>query len=273
MTNDTTTPFSLWGIGPLDASLFSPEDWAYLQGLPAQVPPVQWLWQAMDEVWSQQGLNNIQPLAGQPIGAFYSHPVWLANGLFSQADPVSANHRSAVARRLATRGLKRVADFGGGFGELAVRIATEDPSIDVTIVEPYPSRYGQARLSSEPQVSYAVELGAGYDAVIAQDVLEHVEDPIALAHKLASSVKPGGEVIFANCFYPVIQCHLPQTFHLRHTFALHMRAMGLHPVGQVQGAPHIQVFQRGTGKLTLERARRVERLSRVLGPIINAVRS
>jgi 2-polyprenyl-6-hydroxyphenyl methylase/3-demethylubiquinone-9 3-methyltransferase len=145
--------------------------------------------------------------------------------------------------------------------------------MDVTIIEPYPSEYGRARFADVQQVNYAADLGVGYDAVIAQDVLEHVEDPVALAYKLAVSVRPGGELIFANCFYPVIRCHLPRTFHLRHTFALHMSAMGLRYTGCVPSCPHIQIFQRGIIEPDLNRARQVETLSRLLGPIINSVRS
>jgi len=269
----TRDSFSLWGIGPLDAKQFSTSEWNYLQQLPTQLPSVQSLWGMMDEIWSNLGLDNRRPLDQQPIDSFYSHPIWLANGFFSQADISSKKHRIAVARHLANRGLHRVADFGGGFGELAVRISEMDPQIDVTIIEPFPSRYAIDRIVSNPRLRYEKELDFGYDAVIAQDVLEHVNDPIALACRLASSVKVGGEIIFANCFYPVIHCHLPQTFHLRHTFSFHMRALGLSSLSSVDGAPHIQVFKREVSNLSLGRARKVEFLSQFLGQLINLVRN
>jgi len=81
-------------------------------------------------------------------------------------------------------------------------------------------------------------------------------------------VHEGGIVVFANCFYPVIHCHLPSTFHLRHTFPIVMNALGLRYVGRVDGASHAQVFER-TGRLDLGRARRAERISRILGPVLN----
>lgn len=273
MAIDDLDTLSIWGVGPVDVKLFSAEELVFLKGLPLQVPSVEWLWLAMDRVWQELKLNNRKPLSVQPISDFYSHPVWLANGFFSQIDPVSVAHRSAIASYISRRQYRRIADFGGGFGELSFRIALEDPNINVSIVEPYPSLYGQARVALNPQLTYSTELGEGFDAVIAQDVLEHVEDPIGLAYKLASSVKLGGELIFANCFYPVIECHLPKTFHLRHTFAYHMSAMGLVPQRAVPGASHVQAFRRCRRDLSLNRARWVEKMSRLLGPSINLMRS
>ena len=105
-----------------------------------------------------------------------------------------------------------------------------------------------------------------------RDVLEHVEEPILLANKIASAVRKGGIVIFANCFHPVIQCHLPSTFHLRYTFPWVMKALGLRYVGTVEGAEHAQVF-RVDGPLDLENARKAERVSRLIGPLVNPLRA
>jgi hypothetical protein len=109
-----------------------------------------------------------------------------------------------------------------------------------------------------------------YDAIIAQDVLEHVEDPIRMASDIAGAVREGGKAVFANCFFPVIHSHLPSTFHLRHTFPLVMKALGLRYLGTVDGAAHAQVFERA-GQLNLARARRVEAFSRLFGPLLNQV--
>src|SRR5690606_34326321 len=112
---------------------------------------------------------------------------------------------------------------------------------------------------------FASDLGRdAYDVVIAQDVLEHVEDPVLLASKLASAVRVGGTVLFANCFYPVIECHLPSTFHFRHTFRFVMRALGLSYVGSIRGAEHAKIFRRH-GSIELKKARYAEMASMKLG--------
>ena len=81
----------------------------------------------------------------------------------------------------------------------------------------------------------------------------------------------GVKFIFANCFYPVIQCHLPKTFHLRHTFPYVMKALGLRFVGSVDGAAHALVFERAA-PLSLSNARRAETASRLIGPLLNHTR-
>lgn len=272
MSIKLTGSFYVWGIGPLDPSLFSETEMEYLKNLPDITPKVEWIWREMDRVWTELELDNKRDIGGQAVAEFYSHPIWLVNGFFSRVDSASSSHRLAIANHLATNGFRKVADYGGGFGELAVRIATEVPSCSVSIIEPFPTHFGKVRLADFPTVSYTANLVGTYDAVIAQDVLEHIEDPIELAFRLADSVKPGGEIIFANCFYPVILCHLPCTFHMRHTFPLIMRAMGLKHAGSVKDAQHIQVYRR-RGKLSLPRARLMERLSRLIGPWINRARS
>ncbi len=240
----------------------------YLAGLPRDLPAVEWVWAEMDRVWRERGLDNRRPLAGQSVGEFYSHPVWLMNGLFTQADPVSAAHRAAISTYLAASGARDIADYGGGFGSLALAISRAAPDARITLVEPYPSTAGIERVRQLPQVNFSAGLGSAYDAVVAQDVLEHVEDPVQLAAQLAGAVREGGIAVFANCFHPLIQCHLPATFHLRHTFPLVMRALGMRHLGVVAGAEHAQVFRR-SGPLSLARARAAENASRLLGTAIN----
>lgn len=258
---------SVWGY-EVPRDWLSHDEADYLLGLPHILPTVEWVWKEMDRVWQSYGLDNKLPLKTQPVAEFYSHPVWLMNGIFTQADPVSAGHRSAIAKYLAQTGMRNIADFGGGFGNLAVSIAHAIPDASIAIIEPYPTGVATGRIKQEPQVSFSSTLGSGYDAVIAQDVLEHVEDPVGLATQLAEAVREGGAVIFANCFHPFIRCHLPSTFHLRHTFPQVMGALGLRHLGVVEGAEHAHVFGRGRS-LSLGRARSAERISRLLGPELN----
>jgi 2-polyprenyl-6-hydroxyphenyl methylase/3-demethylubiquinone-9 3-methyltransferase len=252
-----------------------PRDWLsqnetlYLSGLPKTLPSVEWVWHEMDRVWQSFGLDNLRSLDGQPVGEFYSHPVWLMNGIFTAAHPVSSGHRDSIARYVAQEQGETIADYGGGFGELALSIARHAPGAMVSIIEPFPSRVGIKRLKSESRINVCpVLVKDSYDFVIAQDVLEHVGDPIGLAGEIAGSVRVGGKVMFANCFYPVIMCHLPSTFYLRHTFVFVMKAMGLQYVGRVTGAEHALVFER-VGAIDMESARRAEYFYRFAGPVLN----
>jgi 2-polyprenyl-3-methyl-5-hydroxy-6-metoxy-1,4-benzoquinol methylase len=260
----------VWGM-KIPGDLLSSREATYFGKLPSALPQVEWIWQEMDRVWSGLGLDNKQPLDDQPIGDFYGHPIWLVNGIFTHIDPESRVHRSAIASGISKLGVKRIADYAGGFGELALKIATANPAADVTLIEPYPTTVGLALLERHAGVQVESALAHDYDAIVAQDILEHVEDPVALAYQFACATDHGGVIIFANCFVPVIQCHLPCTFHLRYSFPLVMRAMGLTYVGTVEGAPHAQVFRRERN-VSLKAARRVESLSKVFGPPWNWVR-
>lgn len=217
----------------------------------------------MDRVWEEYGLDNTKPLESQAVEEFYSHPIWLVNGVFTALDTVSVEHRASIARCLADIGASDIADYGGGFGELAFAVRRVIPDARITIIEPYPTQVSMERLSRIGSIDVRSNVGYGYDAVVAQDVLEHVEDPVGLAYEIADSVREGGEVIFANCFRPVIKCHLPCTFHLKHTFRFVMSLMGLRYNGKVEGAAHALRFER-RGNLNRSSGRRAEHISKTV---------
>jgi 2-polyprenyl-6-hydroxyphenyl methylase/3-demethylubiquinone-9 3-methyltransferase len=232
-------------------------------------PSLERLWAAMDEVWDDLGLDNRRPLAAQDVGAFYSHPVWTLNGIFASVDPDSITHRRAIAARIREMGLKGGADYGGGSGALAEQIAIQNSDCRVDIVEPFPGILTRARIAKHPSISFRDRLGSNYDFVIAQDVLEHVEDPISLALRLVQTLRTGGIAFFANCFFPVIKCHLPRTFHLRKTFAWVIAPVGLAATGTLPDAPHVQLFTKVSDQPDLSAARRRESWSRFVGPTMN----
>lgn len=259
----------IWGQ-PIDKSWISEESINYMLSLPKTLPTVEWVWEEMDRIWDEYNLDNKKPFLNQPIDDYYSHPVWLMNGLFTMLDPVSSYHRDAISY-LCQQDAKNIADYGGGFGELAIKIIEQNPHAKVTIIEPYPSKLGLERIRENDQIRLVAELTAiEYDAIIVQDVLEHVEDPVSLAYIISNSVKVGGKVIFANCFHPVIKCHLPGTFHLRHTFPYIMKKLGLKYLGKIRGAEHARIFER-TETLKLTEAKLAEIFSKYYGKLINYV--
>lgn len=227
----------------------------------------------IDKVWEAAGLNNNLPLSAQMAGvaSFYNHPVWILNGLFSESDSLSIAHRKAIAQCIKELRCDKIADYGGGSGALARFVAEELPTADVQIIEPYASTFFVERLEDLPSVKFFKQLSHDYDVVVAQDVLEHVDHPLNLAVDLIKSTRMGGHLIFANCFYPDIKCHLPATFYLRHTFTGLMKKAGLQLVGRVSGAEHALVFKRIKG-VNLQALGRVDRIAKLIGPILNWVR-
>lgn len=259
---------NIWNL-ILKSEFLSDFEKGYIEALPKNRPNVEWIWKEMDRVWDLYGLDNKKPIVEQNIGLFYSHPVWIINGLFTEIDPESKKHRNAIANFINKNGVISVADYGGGSGVLANRIAQDNSNVSVDIVEPFSSSFFIDKLSGVSRVKYIPCFSnSKYDCVIAQDVLEHVDSPIEIAYEISCSVKDNGFVVFANCFYPVIKCHLPHTFYLRHTFKYIMKKMGLCYVGVIPGAEHAIVFKK-TGGLYLEDALDYANKMKKIGPVLN----
>lgn len=259
--------FEFWG-NEIPAEMVKDNVKEYLSKYSEEPPSVKDVWKEMDRVWDELALSNDSSLLSQPIAEYYSHPVWVLNGFFSAADAESSRHRNAIVNCISSLQGKKLADYGGGFCELAIRIALKIPDSKIDVIEPFPSAIGRFRASKYSNISITSKLDRNYDVVIAQDVLEHIEDPIGLIVKLSESIKPDGYIIFANCFYPVIKCHLPSTFHLRHTFSWVVKAAGLELIESVSGAKHAQIFRK-SGDVNLPELRKRERYSKAIGWILN----
>jgi 2-polyprenyl-3-methyl-5-hydroxy-6-metoxy-1,4-benzoquinol methylase len=221
------------------------------------------LWRMMDIVWDEMGCDsdNLDP---EKISAYYSHPVWTLNGLFIEQDDVSMGHRQAIASWIVNNQISNVLDYGGGFGTLARLIAAKASNIKIDIHEPFPSQLAIVKMQEFYNVHFVTSLDHEYDCLVCMDVLEHVPDPLRLFAMMIESVKIGGFLMIANCFYPEIKCHLPATLHFRYTFNLCAMIMGLRVVGNCKGS-HATIYKRVSARpIDWQRLRRVERLSEKL---------
>ncbi len=198
------------------------------------------MWYLMDSIWDDYKCNNIDLDMGK-LGEFYSHPVWLLNGLFIEQHDLSMQHRHAISDWIIQNDFKLVVDYGGGFGTLARLIAKKDRQITVDIYEPYPAQFGIKRTQEFDNVSLIDNLDLIYDCLVSTDVLEHVSDPLTVLSQMVNSIKPNGYLVIANCFSPVIKCHLPRNFHFRYTFRLFAKAMGLVYVGPLKNS-HATIY-------------------------------
>jgi len=201
------------------------------------------LWHLMDLVWRQLSCDNLRPVP-ERLDLFYRHPIWLLNGMFIEQHAISMSHRHAITAAVVRLAPQRVVDFGGGFGTLARLLAAALPLANIEICEPYPPRYGIESCRQYPNIQFVPRLSSQCcEVLVSTDVLEHVQDPLALLAEMVNSVRPGGHLLIANCFYPVIACHLPCTFHLRYSFDEFCCAMGLEVLGPCDGS-HATIYRR-----------------------------
>ena len=230
------------------------------------------IWQLMDKVWNEYGCGN-KKLNWGNINKFYSHPVWLLNGLFIEQHALSIQHRDAISDWIADNtSISKILDYGGGFGTLARLIADKKPSLLVDIYEPHPSDYAKQKISEYCQIQFISNIEQKYDVLVSTDVLEHVPDPLKTFEKMILSVNDNGYLIIANNFFPVIKCHLPQTFHLRYTFNLFAKLMGLMVEGSLGGS-HATIFTKSSDKtVNWSVLRLLEIGSKSLFPLIEFVK-
>lgn len=223
------------------------------------------LWYLMDETWLKIGCDPL--VIDERITAFYRHPVWLLNGIFSENDPESASNREKFAEKVAALEPKRVADFGGGFGSLARLIGKKLPTAEVEIVDPYPHKAAASLATRSGNARFVDELVGEYDVIIATDVFEHVPDPIGLCAEVAGKIKKGGKFLIANAFEPVILCHLPQLFHWHFAWDLAMKEMGLSPGERVAYGR----FYERIGDLSISGPREIDKIAQKIQPSIKAL--
>ncbi|MFU8884464.1 MAG: class I SAM-dependent methyltransferase [Cyanobacteriota bacterium] len=232
-------------IDPNQYSLTPTERSAIEQQL-AQVgsaPSLEQLWSLMDQTWERCGCENHNPDQDR-LARFYSDPVWLLNGMFIEQHAVSMGHRQAITAAVVALAPDRVLDFGGGFGTLARLLATALPNAEVAICEPYPPRHGIESCRPFANIRFIPALTRqSVDVLVSTDVLEHVPDPLALLAAMVDAVRPGGHLLIANCFYPLIACHLPCTFHLRYSFDTFCQVLGLEVLGPCEGS-HATIYRR-----------------------------
>ena len=223
--------------------------------------------QELDRVWIGLGLDNKKSLKSQvdEIEEFYRHPAWILNGIFSEIDHNSIKHRVEINKYIRNLQPSNVADYGGGSGVLAKYI-TDFSEITVDIIEPYPFDYFIQKNKHIKNINYREKFDKKYDIVVAQDVLEHCEDPIQIIIQIISATRMGGHLIFANCFYPDIECHLPKTFYLRHTFKWLMNYAGLQFEECLIDAKHVLIFRRIT-PLDIDLFRKAAFWAKIIGRV------
>ena len=225
------------------------------------------IWGLMDAAWKRHGCDNCNPSL-EKLVSFYKDPVWLLNGFFIEQDNASMGHRLSIASYVRHLSPHSVVDYGGGFGTLARLIAACLPCTEVAILDPFPSRSAIERCAKYPNISFTPSFSdAKYDVLVSTDVLEHVIDPLLILYEMIDAVRLGGYLIIANCFYPVILCHLPATFHLRFTFDSFCQEMGLAVCGPCSGS-HATVYQRVEAvSVDWVRIRALEKRSQWLFPL------
>ena len=248
----------------IDTSICDEDARAYIEALLTMLgtstPSVEQIWAAMDFAWDVCGADNQNP-APDSLARFYSHPVWLLNGLFIEQHIESIENRKIFADWISSLSPDRVADFGGGYGTLARMIAHQRREAQVEIVDPFPRSEAIRACEGISNLTFKKVLKGQYDVIVATDVFEHVTDPVGLAAEVAGFVASSGIFLTANHFAPSIKCHLPSTFHLNLSWDYVLRKLGFERECTVG---YGTAYRRISTVIDIHGARRVEGISREL---------
>lgn len=261
-------------VNGIDASVCQPDARpaieAFITLFGTQSPSLEQIWAAMDFVWDQCGVDNRDP-DPRNLAEFYSHPIWLLNGLFVEQHAESLKNRQVFTDWVASLAPSRVADFGGGYGTLGRMIAAQCPDCLIEVADPFPRPEALSISRDYHNLTFPTALNGEYDVIIATDVFEHVTDPVGVAFEVASHIAEGGYFLTANHFAPSIKCHLPMTFHFNQSWDHVMRKLGFERQCQVG---YGTVYRRVVIVSDIGGARRIEWLSRILDrtPNIKGVR-
>ena len=227
-------------------------------------PGLRDLWMLMDQAWIESQCDVDEP--GHRLAVFYRHPVWLLNGLHSLYDQQCKLDRERLLQAISPYSPMRILDYGGGFGNLARSVASSLPNSIIHVLEPYPHPLAIELSKQHDNIDFVGSVESAYDMVIASDVFEHLEDPIHAASDCAHVLANDGLLLVANCFSPVILCHLPRNFHMEYSWTSIMTAMGL---VEVEANSRFSLHRKSSS-LSLSSARREEAVSRALFPYIRA---
>lgn len=243
----------------------------YIQSYLKQIgdrPSLQQIWSLMDQAWARAGCDQ-GVYQEDRYREFYGDPIWLLNGIYIEQDAISMAHRHSIAACVAFSKPARVLDFGGGFGTLARLLAERLPGSEISIFDPFPPAHGFQVCRDFKNIHYVNNLKhEWHDALVCTDVLEHVHDPLSMLRDMVTTVKPGGHLFIANCFQPVILCHLPCTFHLNYFFDWCAAPLGLQPLGPCTGS-HARIYRRRfDGQMNLRQARRREAAAKLVHPFL-----
>ncbi len=91
-----------------------------------------------------------------------------------------------------------VLDIAAGYGALSARLI--DAGYDVTANDLDPSRFQPAIECRSVNLDgpFATELGGPYDAVVAVEIIEHLESPAAFLRECKALLRPGGVLVVST---------------------------------------------------------------------------
>jgi SAM-dependent methyltransferase len=159
--------------------------------------------------WIRQAIQLLPSVPPEPASAWEepsSSTFWrlaaLIQDVWEHGSGPETESDPQIIRFLDRQTFETVLDFGSGAGFFAFHLASR--GVAVTCIESNPVKraflaYRKALRPEGSRISFAAGRRA-YDAVLAINVLDHLEDPVAAVGDLARRLRPGGALILRAGF-------------------------------------------------------------------------
>jgi len=137
---------------------------------------------------------------GRPMREYKGLPIYAAPGLHEAAAEMLGNAVSAKKTR--------VLEFGAGSGAMSLRLS--DLGFDVTASDLFAESFKPAHIpfvAANLNGAFATQWPQGFDAVMALEIIEHLENPREVLRQVRALLPVGGQLVLStpNIANPVSQ--------------------------------------------------------------------
>lgn len=216
------------------------------------------LWILMDKAWDED-----PPQTHETLLNYYSHPVWWLNSKIEETDAISIQHRLLAVMLAEDYKARKALDRGGGYGLLVKMAHHLLPKTEIHLEDVINAEALAQQLAHLPRVHVVTHVQPPYDVIWSTEVFEHLEAPLQEVYDLNQLLRVGGALITSYSFYPMIKCHLPQNYYLRHVFHRLIPLMGFKLSRFERPSVTVWVFEK-TATCSLARLRLIKILMTVL---------
>jgi ubiquinone/menaquinone biosynthesis C-methylase UbiE len=207
-------------------------------------PTIEELWGILDRVWEDMKVHGGNQ---HSLNDYYSHPIWLYNGLMMEVDQVCVKKRYEIVSLAKKFHPQSILDMGGGTGAL-LKIAHEElpTALKLDLVDISRKLKGCICEGLRPfgRIRVLDCSSPPYDIVFSTEVMEHLPNPFKALSAINHSLKPGGVLIGTWSFYPMIKAHLPGNLCLARFFHKFIPLFGFRLLEAVKNGSFIFIFEK-----------------------------
>jgi 2-polyprenyl-3-methyl-5-hydroxy-6-metoxy-1,4-benzoquinol methylase len=207
-------------------------------------PTIEELWGILDRVWEDMKVHGGNH---RSLIDYYSHPIWLYNGLMMEVDEVCVRKRYEIVSLAKKFHPQSILDMGGGTGALLKMAHQELPTaqrLDLVDISTKLKGHVSEILRPFGRIRVLDRSAPPYDIVFSTEVMEHLPNPFEALSTISHSLKRGGVLIGTWSFYPMIKAHLPANLCLARFFHRFIPLFGFRFLEMVKNGSIIFIFEK-----------------------------